>query len=341
MPPSKFLVSADWHADCPKGHGSHGGINDRLLDFTDALRELISYARGQKIKTIYVLGDVFHLKKNIPEQARNQVFSYLWHARDLDWVFVAGNHDREDDRFDSVTIWPFRAFGDVYIEPAERDGIAFIPWMYDQARQIKAFKAISKKADILMFHGELDGAETGPMDFALPSKVDERVIKPDRFEHVFAGHIHKRQHTKGVWYPGSLIATNFGERELDKGFLVVDGSRVKIVPVKYPKFVNLRLTDEQCRDVAEFSAYAGNVFTGNFVRLSVPQALDQAILKILEQANPRSLDVIPERTPALAQGKPVEVRSLKDLVARYVEIKGIPSELQEEYIAYAHEILAT
>lgn len=333
----KFIVTADWHAHCWRDGVPVGGINSRLLDFCNALRELTGYARDQKIKRVYMLGDVWHLKKNIPEQARNQVFMYLWHARDLEWTFVAGNHDREDDRYDSVTSLPLKSFCEVYAEPVERDRITFIPWLYDQERVRKALKTLGKKSDILMFHGELDGAEVGPTDYELKSKVTEALIKPAQYAHVFAGHIHKRQKTKGVWYPGSLIAKDYGEQELDKGFLVVDGTKVKVVPVSYPKFINLKLTEQECRHVEQYS----EVLKGNHVRIIVPKSLDPAVVKVLEQANPRSLDIRPQQeTPTIA-GHAVETRTLKDLIKLYVEIKGIPVELSEEYIAYANEILAS
>lgn len=336
-----FIITADWHVHCWRDGGEPvSGINGRLKDFLFAFQDMMGYAREHKIKKVFVLGDVFHLKKNIPVQAYDQLFMYLWAVRDVEWEFLAGNHDREDDRYDSVTILPFKQIGSVWTQPEvdKKNSMVIVPWEYDQTRVVKFMKGLGKKEfDLLLFHGEMEGALMGPTDYAMKSKVTEKSFGLERFGQKYAGHIHKQQRIKGVWYPGSLIAKDFGEIESDKGFLHVVGDAVHRVSVRYPKFVTIT----QSPQPDEFPRIAKEMITGNFVQVITEQPVDPSIVKKLEQANPRTLRFKLGREQRETQSKPAPMtdQSWDGMVTSYVERKGTPPELMDEYVDYGLKVL--
>jgi len=341
-----FIVSADWHCHAWADAGAPiAGINGRLVDFITALRELITYARQHKIERVYMLGDVWHLKKNIPEQARNQLFMCLYDAvrTGIQFEFLAGNHDREDDRPDSVTILPFQAFAKVWTEPYAdlTSRIVYVPWKYNQ-ESMRAFLHALPKRDwaLLLFHGELDGAEVGPTDYQLKSKMTAKALGLERFHAVFAGHLHKRQHVKGVWYPGSLIAKDFGELELDKGFLHVhpDGTVTPVV-VTYPAFAVYIVRADWKKDQTWEKVI--DDIAGKLVRILTPEPLDPALVKRLEQANPRYLDIrlLRDRAVLVPPPKQGDQQTFTTLIKSYVEQRGVPAELSQVYEAYGLQIM--
>jgi len=339
-----FIVAADLHAnDWHEGGEPVGGINGRLLDWCNAIREMIAYARELDVRGIYILGDVFHLKKNISEQVRNQVYSYFHHARDLNLIFLAGNHDRENDRYDSVTIWPFRAFANVVVEPEidTVNDIVYVPWLYDQEKALKFLKDQKKEREMLMFHGELDGAEVGPTDYMLKSRYTEKSLGVGRYAQAFAGHLHKRQLVHGVFYPGSHIAKDFGELEQDKGVLYVDpDGKVTPIMLHSPKFVVIHNAESPDDPGINWDKihwkHLEQELKGNLVRIFVPHVLDPSIVKRLESCNPRYLDIRPERVDKeqMVRLQAAGSRSFKDLVEGYVMHRKIPDDLREEYVSY-------
>lgn len=335
-----LIISADWHMHCWHDGGELvNGYNARLLDGLLALDLMHRYAKAHQVKKGYQLGDVFHLKKNIPVQAFNEVFDCIARERDLDWTILKGNHDAEDDRASVATIQPFKSIADVIIQPEvdELNGIVFVPWMYDQER-VRKFLADVKPHRMLMFHGEVDGAQVGPTDYTLKSKMTERILGVKRFKQVFAGHLHTRQQIKGVWYPGSLLAKDFGELETDKGFLhVLPDGTVKAVPLATPTFyVGMLLPKPSERELDALC----KTIAGNFARIFVTQPLDTAIVKQLERAEPRVLQIKLERAERLAVEPPGTTgQSFTNLVEGYVTSRQVPDALKKEYIEYGLEAL--
>ena len=292
------------------------------------------------MKKVYVLGDIFHLKKAIPVQAFDQLWLHLWQARTLEWIFVAGNHDREDDRHDSVTILPFKDIGRVIVEPEVDDhALVYVPWLYEQARVQKFMTQLGKREyEMLVFHGEMDGALVGPTDYHIKSVVTEQSFGLKRFGQIYAGHLHKRQECQGVSYPGSLLAKDFGEVEIDKGFLHVTPAGVQPVAVKSPKFVTYFLQPKPPEKVLK---QIMATVTGNFVRVLSTTPVDPALVKQLEQANPRILQFKLDRAARLAVdiGVPVKEKSWGELVRTYVEQKAVSADLAQAYVDYGQKIL--
>ena len=339
------ICSADWHCNSwLEGGEPVNGVNGRLQDFLKAIDFLLNYAIVHKVSRIIQLGDVYHLKKNIPQDAYNLLWQKLYdfvHDSDIEnkptLEFLAGNHDREDDRKEIVTILPYYAFAEVNTEPAiwESGRVVYVPWLYDQARVQKFLKDLPRKEyQMLLFHGELDGAHVGPTDYVLKSKMTDAIIQPKRFGQIFAGHLHRRQHLRGVWYPGSLIPKDFGELETDKGFLhVLPSGEVKVVQIPSPSFltyafgrplVNERQIEKLC-----------GLIRGNLVRIVSNEPLDPAVVRLLEDAGPRYLNLrlarVEREVPVAPQP---QSESFDSLVRKYINERQVQSDLAEPYYEY-------
>ena len=344
-----FLITADHHCHAwLEGGEPVKGINGRIQDFLDATDFLFRYATVHEVEKIYHLGDVYHLKKNVPVDAYNLLWERyrdFMYQGDEGWTpelhFVAGNHDREDDRREVVTILPYQTFSTVHVEPEVDDKarIVYVPWLYDQSRVRTFLKDLPKKEyKMLLFHGEIDGAHVGPTDYILKSKMTDEVLGSKRFGAVFAGHLHRRQYLRGVWYPGSLVPKDFGELERDKGFLhVLPSGEVKVVEVPSPSFLVYQfgkpLGDRQIEKLVK-------EIPGNLVRIVTSEALDPGVVKLLEAAGPRYLNL---RLARVERDVPVapqpQSKSLDDLVGKYVEERGVPEAFAPSYRDYGIETL--
>jgi len=334
-----FIITADWHCHTwQEGGEPVDGINGRLRDFLFAFDEMLEYAKKHKVQTIYQLGDVYHLKKNIPVDAYNLLFEEVRKSsKYINWVFLAGNHDRDDDRPQVVTTLPYRSIATVLVSPDIFDGIVYLPWLYDQ-RRVRDFLAnLSKKEyEMLLFHGELDGAMVGPTDYQLKSKMTESLIKPTRFRWTFAGHLHRQQCHKGVHYPGSLIPKDFGELETNKGFIHVSEKLIQTVHVTAPLFQVFEFGPKPSEAAVEKVSQA---IPGNLVRIETPGRLDPGIQKRLEAAGPRYLRIKlvgKQTTPVRAQP---EDEGFETLIRQHVEQKGVPPELAPVYVDYGLDVL--
>ena len=334
------IITADWHChtwlDCAQ---IINGVNSRLQDLLQALQVMVTYALKHRVQQIRVLGDIFHVKKNVPTEAQDQLFLFLQeaHRQGINWEFLAGNHDRISDREDSVTILPFRAFAPVRTEIIidKSTKTVFVPWLYDQAKVLKTLQDLKGDWYELLFHGELEGATVGPTDYALSSRFKKELF--DRFHHVWAGHLHKRQKVGKVYYPGNPIAKDWGEPERDKGFLHITDTGINIIPLPYPAFVSWE--GEQLKEHHLVSLEPKS--RGNFLRLKLEQKPDPALLKLL-QDTARVVDVKLVKRAAIPamQTKPLESgQNMTGLLGRYMAERNISPPLRPKYLAFMQEIM--
>lgn len=309
------------------------GVNARLRDLLQAVGELQSYARAMKVKRVIHCGDVFHLKKNIPVQAFDLLEESL-RLSGLEWTFIAGNHDRDTDREDAVTTLPFKSFARVITEPEadRKERIIYLPWLYDQERIRQYLTNLKGEWDYLFFHGEINGGEVGPMEYQLKSKMTHKALKIERFEAVYAGHLHIRQRVGGVTYPGSIIAKDWGEHQWDKGFIhVTEMRKQKVIITTYPKYVQGLYEDLKSSDALR----------GNFVRMFTETMLDEAEIKrILDTYRPRTLEIKPMKgrktsVARLTRGG----QTMKDILDEYIEM-NVSAELREKYRDYGRRVLS-
>ena len=92
----KFIAFSDSHFH-PHNVGAtmlEGGMNSRLMDVGDAVREVYQYAKDNDIDHVVFGGDLFHTKKNVDVAAFNLAWKIIKsEAGDIKTLMIPGNHD--------------------------------------------------------------------------------------------------------------------------------------------------------------------------------------------------------------------------------------------------------
>ena len=251
----RFLVTADWHEGNFRNGPMIDGVNGRLLDIRDRIREILQYALSNNIKVIVILGDLFNDKS--PSMIHLTYFAeFVREAteNDITIVVLTGNHDVYKLQGQMHALAPFQKIqvpklvvidqlSDFRWELPKGLKIAFFP--YIKSPQKEALASFLKPTDTALFmHGTISGASTrGCTELEM---FDDDVVPHEMLSHlkgVFAGHVHSCQHFENVYYPGSIERLTFEDEKDTKSFLDViweyGDFEVKPIPLKARKMITL------------------------------------------------------------------------------------------------------
>lgn len=247
----KILHTSDWHL----------GIKvpsleiSRLEEQAKILEKIKKIIEEEKIDVVLISGDIF--ETSLPSVEAERVFLQFISdiAGDLKkHVFlINGNHD-SNEKIQNLNILSkvfnnrIKAFTElknkaeeliegitVILDDITFIGIPFIPrYMYSgeyrNTFEIILCRALEKATDtaIIFSHDTLQGAIYSDTEV----KYDDKSLDPNsikklpNFNKVIywaVGHIHKHQKiAEDIWYSGSIIQTNFGERDQSKYVIICE-----------------------------------------------------------------------------------------------------------------------
>lgn len=283
---SRLVFTADVHLHAYRVDSRDGGL-DRLRDGVSALRQTLEHARHHRCPWFFG-GDAKVPRRSWPHDALTAWDEVLGEYADVPKVVLKGNHDGEGDYGCGLRVFARHAL--VVDRPGKYDTGESCPYVGDvNAYQRVQFAALPATAvesapedlagfqescDLLVGHGYVAGARTGPDDFRAPSSLTVERLQGWRVS--LFGDIHKGQvlargrksgytpqwvsfsampeaalsgkiplRSPGPWkgevyYPGSPYSQNWGEREDgQKGCLLVDlvSGEVTFLPVLAPRYV--------------------------------------------------------------------------------------------------------
>lgn len=175
----------------------------------------------QKVKDIFILGDVFHNRKQINLESLKNAYDFFAILQDFNIHILTGNHDcfyLDNSDVHSLSLLKGWKNISVYDSPTvlSNFGISMIPW--------GTLLEDIPEADYVFGHFEIAGFEMQGTLCEKGLKGAELVKKAKRS--VFSGHFHKPQirnyGDKEVHYLGSPYQHNFGERDEDKYIYTLD-----------------------------------------------------------------------------------------------------------------------
>lgn len=297
----RAVITADIHLHPHRQCSQNSGV-DRIEHGLKALEQTLQAAKERSCPWIF-LGDLKHVRGVWHQYALNWAFEIICgHFRDVKKIMVHGNHDGTAGgsglrpfaeaeanvklceaptvlSFDTenVAVWPWKS------------DLRFLPELLSRARQ--------ENARILLGHIFLKNSVVGPNDRPLMQGTALHEIgltggdgKEPLFKWAFLGDVHKAQVVPGsggengtAIYPGSPLAHNWGETELDKGCLYVDTSQnlVEHIPIQAPKFRVVDWTKDQParapKEIAEWK--------GDFVKLLLEKDLNPLVLEKIKEAS--------------------------------------------------------
>lgn len=240
----KFVHIADVHLDTPfKTISDRADIGvERRLEQRNALKKVIDYIKANNIEYLFISGDLYD-QEYIRESSisfLNDLFKQIPNTK----IYIApGNHDPYiKNSFYATYSWNnnVKIFTNV-VEKVENDNVNIYGFGFNNFEmnnnQIKDIILDEpQKINILITHGDLGESKYNPM------KLNE--IKSKGFDYVALGHIHKRDDTSNIVYPGSLVSLGFdelGKHGMIVGEIIDKKLNKEFVKVDDRKFVEFEL----------------------------------------------------------------------------------------------------
>ena len=222
------ILSADWHLGQFRNGSTINGVNGRLLDIKERIDEILNFAESKKAGMMVLAGDMF--RERHPDMAHMEILSQSFKRLiddKIETLVIPGNHDVSRIRGSSHTLTPFMPLTKdtcihIVDKPTIINDIALFPYMSaPQEPALKEFlKIVPPSCRFLVMHGTVRGAVLNKLvDYEIHDEdaVDANLL--DRFQWVFAGHIHDAQKFRNVVYPGSIERLDFGDEFSNKSFV--------------------------------------------------------------------------------------------------------------------------
>lgn len=242
----KALLTADVHFHNFQQFATvKDGVNSRLYYTREVMREFFFTARRLKADITIIAGDLFHAREKLDVDVVSEVYKLIHeneHAtRSL--YLLRGNHDTNSDSHSSLDI--FKGLKHVNVVDNEESSewfsneeIAYIPHFENRDDWFRIEDRLHP-AKALIMHQGITGAEVGAFNIEITGEFGLSELPTTKYGAIFAGHYHKPQHVGGnVYYLGSPLQHNFGERGENKHFTLFDTETGEVthIPTSTPKF---------------------------------------------------------------------------------------------------------
>jgi len=313
-------------------------LPERLHSIKNALYEVAQYCKDYKIGTIIFGGDTLHGKSIIYAIAQDLMFDFFEDNPDIEFWVIDGNHDLSGKAETAVSA--LRPLGNIpgvnwighkklsYRLPNE--DMLLVPYSYKTPEIVK-----QNKARILVSHFGLD---EGILNSGL-SIISDVSLKDliGRYELVLLGHYHKpqeiiREDIK-LYYAGSLIQLDWGEKGDEKRFLVVDTDTLDVqsIPItNYKKHIEIELTAENKDEMFKLARKAKQ--NGDHVKVIMKEKVD--LTSVAGEFN-----VVDKTERDITDRGISSSMSKDDIIRRYLKIKEVPEDLAEEYFKAGIDII--
>lgn len=332
----KFLFTGDIHLSKYSNDriNNESNLPERLHDINMMLYQMANYAINNNIKNIKILGDIFHNKSIIHSLALNIFLSFIRSYKNLNFHVISGNHDLSGKGADVVSALSclVNEPNVNYIsQPTKIDNIFFVPYSYNMVDIIK-----NNSAKYLVSHfGLNEGLLNSGISVVADIKLSDLIKK---YETVLLGHYHKPQEILRddirLYYVGSPIELDWGERDDDKRFLVVDtetGEIESILTSGYKKHYQIEITTENREEILREARYLKE--QGHHVNL-IKTNNDVIVDNIKNEFN-----IIDKTVKDITNRGITIAMSTEEKLKKYLEIKEISDEELNNYLSIGFEII--
>jgi len=295
-----------------------------------------SYCVDNDIETMIIGGDILHGKSIIHAIAQDIMLDYFTHwGKFIKFYVIDGNHDLSGKGHKVVSaLKSLRNQPNVtwvpFYETLKLGNILMVPYGPDMIDKIK-----NDKADILISHfglneGILNSGISIVADIALKDLIG-------KYKLVLLGHYHKPQEIirDDIWlyYVGSGIQLDWGEKHEIKRFLVVDSETLEVESVPttgYKKHIEYDITDSNKQEIIKEATEAKE--QGHYVKIVKRENID---------LGDNDFMVIDKTDVDITNRGITSSMSQSDKFKRFLEIKEIPEDEQELYLKKALELINT
>jgi DNA repair exonuclease SbcCD nuclease subunit len=313
-------------------------LPERLSSIKNALYEVAQYCINNNVFTIIIGGDVLHGKSIIHAIAQDIMIQYFkdW-AHLITFYVIDGNHDLSGKGSDVVSaLRPLEDISNVNwvsfkdTHQIENENILLVPYSYNVPEEVKY-----NKSRILISHfGLSEGVLNSGM--SIVSNISMKDLQ-GKYELVLLGHYHKPQeitmHGVRLFYVGSLIQLDWGERQDEKRFLIVDSDTLQVdsIPItNYKKHIQIEITSDNKDEAIKQARQAKEA--GDHVKVIMKETVDLSDIK-------GEFNVIDKTDRDITDRGITSNMSTEDKLKRYLEIKEIPEDKHDLYMQIAMEII--
>jgi len=330
----KFLFTADIHLSGYSQDKIVNNLPERLNSIQRVLIDMADYCIEHDISTFVIGGDTLHGKSIIHALAQSIMLDFFrQYQEEIEFIILDGNHDLSGRGKDSVSalksldnepnvmrVGKERRFGEILI----------VPYMPNMVEVIKKHKAKYLISHFGLSEGVLNNGMSVVSDVSL-ADLD------GKYQYVLLGHYHKPQSIKRetieLFYVGSPIQIDWGEKNEEKRFLVVDTENdlIESIPTTgYTKYCEFTITEENKDDLLKQAAQLKE--EGHMVK--IVKSVDVNTSDIEDE-----FVVIDRREKDITNRGITSSMSMTDKLTRFLEIKEIPKDDQESYLKIAQTII--
>jgi DNA repair exonuclease SbcCD nuclease subunit len=316
----KFGYSADWHFSSYSSDKLINGLPERLRSLVDTIIEILEYCIENKIKDFVVGGDLLHNKSVIHTSAVSILIDLIKTHSKINFTLISGNHDMSSRASDGVSgLKVLDSIPNVHViyETERIENILFAPWNY-----VSKELFLKESSDHLISHFGLNEAQLSS-GISIVSDIGLSDLK--NFKKVYLGHYHKNQSVGNCTYVGSPIQLDWGEKNENKRFLVIDsktGEEKSILTTKYKKYCEMNLTESNKKEVIEQANLLKT--EGHHVKINKMDDVDISDLK-------DDFNIVDRVETDITNRGLTSSMSSSDRLDRYMEIKGISPEKRNLY----------
>lgn len=262
----KFLVFSDLHLYPFQAFSTlKDGINSRLLETAEVLKEIINIACQEKCDAILFCGDFYHVRK-LDIETIEIASRALWEGgcSDKPFIAISGNHDQADKAGEYSSISGLKGRLRVLRtgEVEEIDGVTIkgIPYQGDKKALMNSLK--SNESDITLMHTGVSGAAMGSELVAMDHEfvTDGEIGGHSQF--IFTGHFHQphlflpdsielpTEETEyvvdepAIIIPGAPVQHGFGDEGSVRGCWILEWPhKLRFIPLNGPSFIRCTLEE--------------------------------------------------------------------------------------------------
>lgn len=211
-----FVHIADIHFDAPFTNLSdrEGFGEIKRLEQRSVLKKVIEYIKENNIENLFISGDLYE-SQYIRESTIEYINNLFKEIPNTKIYITPGNHDpKTKESYYNKFNWN----GNVYIfgnniekiETNEADiyGFGFDDFYCSNSNIDEINIENKNKINILIMHGTLNGSSTLEKQY---NPISSKILQEEGFNYVALGHIHKKDCSTSIIYPGSLVSLGFDE----------------------------------------------------------------------------------------------------------------------------------
>ncbi len=329
-----FGFTADFHFAKYAQDPIIEGFPERLYYLDKTIRNMIKFLNDRGIYTLVIGGDTIHTKSIIHSLALSKFVDIIRENPSTTFIIIDGNHDlsaRSSDGVSAVKALDSEPNMIIIHEPKVMDNVLFVPW------NIETMVDDIKKGEqeYLVSHFGLNEAQLSS-GISIVSDIGINDLK--HYRTVLLGHYHKPQQIiRGdvkVWYAGSPIQFDWGEKGEEKRFLIVDTTHHDITshPTEgYRKHMEYELDGTNKDEILEEVEKAKKV--GHHIKINMTEFVDTTEFKEVRVVDKVEKDIT-NRGISTSMSE-------RERLDRYMKIKEISEATVDAYRDIAMDIINT